>query len=237
MAANPGTSIDGCTRPHPRGHPCGNPAFRSTASTCGCSARRRTYIRRDVELRKHGYSQSCPGCDAARLDKTPVAHTEACRLRIEKAMEVDERERVRITEGYLRSSANAGAPANKIAKVSPSSSRVSPSHSTSATLVDPSSASSSHSPDPSRHSPDIDMQAPPAATGQPTKRDAETAQLDDTERMLHSIAFEDTNFVMGEISSSLHALGLDEVHISEVDRKSTRLNSSHSSVSRMPSSA
>eukprot|EP00971_Amphidinium_carterae_P125543 2487110-Amphidinium_carterae.2 len=47
----------------------------------------RTYIRRDVELRAHGYTAHCAGCEAARLNLTPRGHSEACRLRIERAMQ------------------------------------------------------------------------------------------------------------------------------------------------------
>eukprot|EP00971_Amphidinium_carterae_P335086 6470753-Amphidinium_carterae.1 len=49
--------------------------------------RARTYIRKDVELRDHGYTAHCPGCEAARLNLTPRGHSEACRQRIERAME------------------------------------------------------------------------------------------------------------------------------------------------------
>eukprot|EP00971_Amphidinium_carterae_P080769 1597769-Amphidinium_carterae.2 len=34
-----------------------------------------------------GYTAHCPGCEAARLDLTPRGHSEACRQRIERAME------------------------------------------------------------------------------------------------------------------------------------------------------
>jgi len=52
---------------------------------------RRTYIRREVELRPvaeggFGLTDGCRGCAAFREGKPAVAHSEACRTRIESAM-------------------------------------------------------------------------------------------------------------------------------------------------------
>ena len=59
-------------------------------------APRRVYIRRNVELRKFGFTQGCRGCVAAETGHTPENHSEACRRRIESAMEADDVERARV---------------------------------------------------------------------------------------------------------------------------------------------
>ena len=46
----------------------------------------RTYLRKNVELKRYGFTAGCPGCDAARLNTVPKLHTAACRTRIEEAM-------------------------------------------------------------------------------------------------------------------------------------------------------
>jgi hypothetical protein len=51
---------------------------------------RRLYIRREVELRRYGYTDGCEGCIAAACGNVPVPHTLACRTRIEKEMEKDD---------------------------------------------------------------------------------------------------------------------------------------------------
>ena len=53
-------------------------------------AARRTYLRKNIELGRHGCTGECPGCDAARLNTASKPHTAACRARIEEAMTGDE---------------------------------------------------------------------------------------------------------------------------------------------------
>ena len=50
------------------------------------------YIRREVELREHGYTPGCQGCDAAREDRAPRRHSDECRKRIEEAVAAKEDE-------------------------------------------------------------------------------------------------------------------------------------------------
>jgi len=66
---------------------------------------RRMYIRRDVELAVYGFTDGCPGCDAAKAGLNPVAHTAACRKRIEEAMAADEHTR----DAWTRVEANRAA--------------------------------------------------------------------------------------------------------------------------------
>ena len=47
-------------------------------------AARRTYLRKNVELRRHGYTGGCPGCDAARLNTAAKPHRAACRVCVER---------------------------------------------------------------------------------------------------------------------------------------------------------
>ena len=49
-------------------------------------APRQYYIRRKVELVLYGYTEGCPGCDAAKGDSAPKGHSDACRSRIEAAI-------------------------------------------------------------------------------------------------------------------------------------------------------
>ena len=71
-------------------------------------APRRVYIRRNVELRKYGFTQGCRGCMAAETGNAPENHSEACRRRIESAMEADDVERARV-EANRRAREEAGA--------------------------------------------------------------------------------------------------------------------------------
>eukprot|EP00971_Amphidinium_carterae_P172341 3416451-Amphidinium_carterae.1 len=64
--------------------------------------RRRTYLRRDVELKTHGYTPNCHGCEAARLRQPARAHTEVCRRRIEKLMRKSEKGRERLEATRVR---------------------------------------------------------------------------------------------------------------------------------------
>eukprot|EP00971_Amphidinium_carterae_P119339 2363772-Amphidinium_carterae.1 len=64
--------------------------------------RRRTYLRRGVEFKTHGYTPNCPGCEAARLHQAARAHTEGCRRRIERLMRETEKGRRRLEETRAR---------------------------------------------------------------------------------------------------------------------------------------
>jgi hypothetical protein len=44
---------------------------------------RRLFIRRDIELRQVGFTDACPGCEAAVKQADAVGHSEGCRLRLE----------------------------------------------------------------------------------------------------------------------------------------------------------
>jgi hypothetical protein len=44
---------------------------------------RRLFIRRDIELRQFGFTDACPGCEAAAKKADAVEHSEGCRLRLE----------------------------------------------------------------------------------------------------------------------------------------------------------
>ena len=50
------------------------------------SSRHHVHIRREVELKKFGMTDGCPGCLAAQLGVTAARHSDACRARIEEAM-------------------------------------------------------------------------------------------------------------------------------------------------------
>ena len=51
---------------------------------------RQTCIRRNVELKKYGFSPGCPGCIAAETGSKPTNHSDICRARIEAEMQKDE---------------------------------------------------------------------------------------------------------------------------------------------------
>jgi hypothetical protein len=77
---------------------------------------RRVYIRRDVELRRHGMTDGCPGCLAASQgQKKAEVHTDACRARIEECMRRDAEGAARLeAAGYRADGARAvegGEPA------------------------------------------------------------------------------------------------------------------------------
>lgn len=63
---------------------------------------RRIYSRRNVELKKYGLVQGCPGGDAARLNQTAKAHAQMSRNRVEKAMEGGDARRQRPTAAVGR---------------------------------------------------------------------------------------------------------------------------------------
>ena len=48
--------------------------------------KRRFWIRRNVELRQYGFTDGCPGCEAAEKRAKAVGHTEVCRKRVEAKM-------------------------------------------------------------------------------------------------------------------------------------------------------
>jgi hypothetical protein len=51
---------------------------------------RKVYIRREVELKKYGFTlKGCKGCQAASGNLVPAPHSDACRARIEQAMQDD----------------------------------------------------------------------------------------------------------------------------------------------------
>ena len=50
---------------------------------------RKVYIRADVELKKFGFTDKCPGCNAVKGGKAPQSHNPTCRARIEAAMNAD----------------------------------------------------------------------------------------------------------------------------------------------------
>ena len=64
---------------------------------------RRVYIKKS-DLVKYGYTQGCPGCDAARTGQKPKNHLEQCRKRIELEFEKDEAERARLEQAKRRRS-------------------------------------------------------------------------------------------------------------------------------------
>ena len=52
--------------------------------------KKRTFIRRAVELRQFGFTEGCPGCEAAAKGARELGHSETCRRRIEAKMLDDE---------------------------------------------------------------------------------------------------------------------------------------------------
>ena len=46
-------------------------------------------LRRNVELKKFGFTQNCKGCFQAAIGGAAANHTDACRLRIKNAMRAD----------------------------------------------------------------------------------------------------------------------------------------------------
>ena len=76
------------------------------------------HIRRHVELKAHGYTVGCKGCDAARSGQLAVGHSAACRERIGAAMQTDiaGAGQTRITEALLRQSRGPGSGDDPAAK-------------------------------------------------------------------------------------------------------------------------
>ena len=65
-------------------------------------AARRTYLVKNIELRRHGYTGGCTGCNAARLNTAAKPHTAASCALVEEAMTGDEIGRARLAETLLR---------------------------------------------------------------------------------------------------------------------------------------
>jgi hypothetical protein len=74
----------------------------SRVSAVPCQPRR-FYLRRGVELRKHGFTEACFGCVLAQAATTPAqSHSEQCRNRIGEAMKRDRDDAVRVEESDRR---------------------------------------------------------------------------------------------------------------------------------------
>ena len=91
----PKVYLDGSTEVDEKDLPPKTPGLRETSA-------HRVHIRRAVELRKYGFIDGCAGCIAARLGDDAVAHTEACRTRIEAEMQNDEEVKARVAEAEQR---------------------------------------------------------------------------------------------------------------------------------------
>ena len=64
--------------------------------------RRRVYIKAS-DLREHGWTRGCPRCEDDMIGvRSTAPHTEACRARMEKALESTEQGRKRLRDGNLR---------------------------------------------------------------------------------------------------------------------------------------
>ncbi len=63
---------------------------------------RQLYIRKNVELVRHGYTEGCQGCNAARAGSAARARSVECQVRITSAMEGDETGLVRVTMDQLK---------------------------------------------------------------------------------------------------------------------------------------
>jgi len=62
---------------------------------------RRVYLTR-VDLDTYGYSEGCPGCDAAKSEARAKGHAEACRARLEAALAASEGGRDRLLRAAIR---------------------------------------------------------------------------------------------------------------------------------------
>ena len=71
--------------------------------------KRRARICRAVELREYGFTDGCPGCDAAAKHVHAVGHSETCRMRIEAAMAGNEAAAAKLTRARKRRSEFHGA--------------------------------------------------------------------------------------------------------------------------------
>ena len=71
--------------------------------------KRRAKICRAVELHKYGFTDGCPGCDAAAKGAKAVGHSEACRQRIETEMVEDEVAAARLLRARKRKGQFHGA--------------------------------------------------------------------------------------------------------------------------------
>eukprot|EP00971_Amphidinium_carterae_P039882 782766-Amphidinium_carterae.2 len=74
-------------------------------------AARHVYIRRNVELKKFGFTERCPGCHAAKHGGVSANHSAECRGRIVRAMRADEELSKRVLEAERRVLRAAGVRA------------------------------------------------------------------------------------------------------------------------------
>ena len=58
--------------------------------------KKRVWIRRNVELRQYGFTDGCPGCEAAAKGAQTIGHSDVCRERIEAKMLEDETSAARV---------------------------------------------------------------------------------------------------------------------------------------------
>ena len=65
-------------------------------------AERRVYIRKDVEIRRYGLTDGCPGCIAIATKSPPQPHNTACRTGIEGEMAKDPDFKQRLQEARKR---------------------------------------------------------------------------------------------------------------------------------------
>ena len=73
---------------------------------------RQVYLRKHVELKRHGYTAGCPGCEAAQGDMPAKPHTATCRARVEASMMAEGSQgQVRVTESLLKRSLDQGGTA------------------------------------------------------------------------------------------------------------------------------
>ena len=71
--------------------------------------KRRAKICRAVELHKYGFTDGCPGCDAAAKGAKAVGHSETCRRRIEPEMAADDIAAARLLRARKRGGKFHGA--------------------------------------------------------------------------------------------------------------------------------
>ena len=92
------------------------------APTTRASEARRVYIRRDVELARYGMTDGCQGCTAAHFGTTAMPHSEECRSRIMREMEIDKDDRLEAaSKRMLDAAASAQEKPGKQARVGESS--------------------------------------------------------------------------------------------------------------------
>ena len=70
---------------------------------------KRAHIRRSVELRQYGFTEGCPGCEAAAKGSKELGHSAACRRRIEANMLEDEISAMAVLRAKMRKGQIDGA--------------------------------------------------------------------------------------------------------------------------------